>query len=772
MPARRKTRIRRGHITRRRLTQPLAILLAFAASTAGMHTVLQDARWWLLGLLLTVVVLGSSLAAAALGAGRILSPLVAAGALVATLTIVFAADTAFLGFVPTGESAQRFSGLLRDSVQSITWQSVPATAGTGITCLIGIGIGALVLLADIVAFSLRLPALVGLPLVAVFLVPGLTPAGSTDGFWFAATAVSYLWLLLIGRPRQTVPALAIGVVAVIVGLVLPGALPGVDLTVTTSSLGASVITGVNPVLSLGDDLRRGAEKTALTYSTLSNDPHYLRLTTVQDFSGTDWGPSEPSLDSADTPVQFGDPPGLSSQVPTDREISYVNVANLWSPWLPVPYPTMRVTGLTGKWLWDPESLTVASNNSLARGENYTVTSLLVDPTPEQLQAAGTIVPAGLNQYLELPGNVPSVIADTAARVTAGAGSNYERAVGLQQFFRGGDFTYSEQTPVTDGYDGTGMAVIAAFLDKRSGYCIQFASAMAVMARTLGIPSRIAVGFLPGTESNETDQGRTLYEVTTHDLHTWPELYFDGIGWVPFEPTASRGVIPDYANQANAGVPAPLPLPSSSPAPSQSPSVAAPGRSPQIDNGPTVAGWLSGANWGGWLTLIGALAAAIALVLLPAGIRLTRRRRCLAALRNGTGTAAGAWREVIEAARDVGVRLSPVLTPREMDARLARTNGMTAAGRDALNRLRQAVEKEGYGSPDDPGPGALAADLRSVVGALMAGTDAGGRIRAILLPSSLLPSSSRLFSSLLFSSLWPRFARRIRGFRSRVLRRPA
>src|SRR5690606_33996335 len=144
--------------------------------------------------------------------------------------------------------------------------------------------------------------------------------------------------------------------------------------------------------------------------------------------------------------------------------------------------------------------TIASNGSLAAGEDFTVESVRVQPTPEQLRAAGARVPEGFERYLELPA-LPEAIAVAARELTAGAGSNYERAVALQQALRSSPFRYSENAPVADGYDATNMQAIAAFLEAGSGYCIHFASAMATMARVLGIPSRIIVGFQQGTRQH-------------------------------------------------------------------------------------------------------------------------------------------------------------------------------------------------------------------------------------------------------------------------------
>lgn len=743
------------------LGRVLVLLLAFAVTFGGLHTILEGVGWWLLCLALAALVLGGALAVRTVLRGhpivaRIVAPLVGAVLAIGTIVVRFASDTALLGVIPTAETLDRFRKLVRDAGYSITWQNVPATADEPISFVLAVGAAALLLLTEVFAFSLRLPALAGLPLAAVFLVPGMTPEGETDGWLFAAGALSYLALLLVGRPRRLVPALAIGVAAVTGGLVLPGALPSTDITATSSGLGPTVSTGVNPMLRLGDDLRSGDVHVALRYSTVSGKPEYLRLVEVSDFFSSDWGPSQPSLDPQNRPVDFPRAPGLAVGVTTGREVTYIHVANLLSPWLPVPYPATSITGLDGSWQYVPESFTVASNLSLARGEDYTVSSVVLTPTPEQLLAAGSQVPQGFADYLSLPPDTPELIAATAEDVTAGESSNYARALALQGYLRSAPFQYSETAPVTDGYDGTGVDVVAAFLEQHRGYCIHFASAMAVMARELGIPSRIIVGFQPGALQNGDDHGRRQFEVTTKDLHAWPELYFSGIGWIPFEPTPSRGSLPDYANPLLSGVPVIQGAPA---APGGSASGLNDGAAPQIDEGPTVVRWLSSGQWGGWLAIAGVVLLLFAIGLIPAGVRWMRRRRRLVALRSGRGTAASAWHEVMESAEDVGILVSRALTPREAVARLNRVRGMSDAGREALERIGRAVEREGYGRPTPVGvaePGepsvsqvqsGLAADLTVVLGCLRAGADGNGRLRAAMMPPSLVSRTVKLVGRL-------------------------
>ena len=128
---------------------------------------------------------------------------------------------------------------------------------------------------------------------------------------------------------------------------------------------------------------------------------------------------------------------------------------------------------------------------------------------------------------------------------------------IQKYLRSAEFTYSLQSPVQGGYDGNGLSVLADFLTQKSGYCIHFASAMAVMARLEGIPSRIAVGYAPGRSTGATvsvaGQGAAagvrgrLPGTPTRGRSSTSRAWAGS----PFEPTPSRGVVPAYATEAAA-----------------------------------------------------------------------------------------------------------------------------------------------------------------------------------------------------------------------------
>ncbi len=121
------------------------------------------------------------------------------------------------------------------------------------------------------------------------------------------------------------------------------------------------------------------------------------------------------------------------------------------------------------------------------------------------------------------------VAQLAERLTAGDDNAYDAAVAIEDHLRTG-YAYDEEPP-------RHRLPLRAFLfQDRIGYCQQFAGSMALMLRMVGIPARVAAGFAPGTP---LANGRG-FEVTDLDAHAWVEVYFNGIGWVPFDPTPPAG----------------------------------------------------------------------------------------------------------------------------------------------------------------------------------------------------------------------------------------
>ena len=159
-------------------------------------------------------------------------------------------------------------------------------------------------------------------------------------------------------------------------------------------------------------------------------------------------------------------------------------------------------------------------------ESYSALSVLPQPTPAQLRATAIAYPVGTDVYLQLPRIDPRV-RDLARQITAGAGTTYEKAAALENYLRT-HYGYSLQMASTPPADA-----LAYFLfQRKEGHCEYFASSMAVMLRTLGIPSRMVNGFRTGEYNDLTGS----YIIRGHDAHSWVEAYIPGYAWVTFDPT--------------------------------------------------------------------------------------------------------------------------------------------------------------------------------------------------------------------------------------------
>ena len=311
--------------------------------------------------------------------------------------------------------------------------------------------------------------------------------------------------------------------------------------------GGGNVSQLNPTVQLGGWLTARTETTLLKFTSTDTNPEYLRAVTLDTFDGRAWkwkqAAQKPAGSARDVPAgPLDGAPG--SDVQTD-----VNIIGLSQVWLPVPYPGGSIDGLTGGWAYDGDTLDVfGTGSSSTHGQQYSVVSRPDEPTAVELQGASPAPDDLEAKYTALPDDIPASVRQLTQQIMVGASNEYDKALALQQFFISSKnhFTYTT-TP-----DLPGNNPLVAFLTKRQGFCQQFAGAYAVMARLAGLPTRIEIGFTPGT----SDRTGT-YTVTNKNAHAWPEVYFSGYGWVRFEPTASApaGVAqPDYAPDPNKPAP--------------------------------------------------------------------------------------------------------------------------------------------------------------------------------------------------------------------------
>ena len=178
----------------------------------------------------------------------------------------------------------------------------------------------------------------------------------------------------------------------------------------------------------------------------------------------------------------------------------------------------------------------ASVRPFAEGSSYRVLSQVPQPTTAQLEAAGTIYPATVGEkFLQLPANRPEILPETAQKIQTDYDPQtpYDAARAIERYLiYDGGFTYN----INVDYDRADKAIEEFLGEGKQGFCTQFATSMALLAREMGIPSRVVYG---ATSGDEVEPGE--YLVTGRDMHTWVELYFPGVGWYPFDPTPGFSV---------------------------------------------------------------------------------------------------------------------------------------------------------------------------------------------------------------------------------------
>ena len=316
-------------------------------------------------------------------------------------------------------------------------------------------------------------------------------------------------------------------------------------------------------------------------------------------------------------------------------------------------------------------------------------------------------------YTELP-VIPRGVTTQARDVTQGASTNFERAWMLQHFFRdSGAFEYSVE--VSTGSDALSLDRWLnddTSLNYRTGYCEQFALSMAVMGRILGIPSRVVLGFTPGTEDVVGD-GVRVVRVRDINAHAWVEMWMDGFGWVRFDPTPRSDDVQPVSLTAgfNPASFAPEPSQIEAPTPEGQQGFLEPEAflDEPVTITPTPAWWL-----------IGIVVAVLVVSITPIAKRIRRRRR-LSAAREGDITAV--WDELVDRLQDLGEPVAPTLTPIEF-----------ARQKDgALVPMAVSYSSTLYGGREGQ---ASASDLYSLEGWVETNYDGLHRFRAAVNPRSL------------------------------------
>ncbi|HWG97879.1 MAG TPA: DUF3488 and transglutaminase-like domain-containing protein [Pilimelia sp.] len=712
--------------------------------------------------------------------------------LLLALTWRFPSGGELLGVLPGPATFAGFGRLARDAALDAQSHATPVPDRPGLLFVTVAGIGLVAILVDLCTVALRRPAMAGLPMLAIYSVPVAVHSASVPALPFVVGAAGFLWLLAadnVDRVRrfgrrftgdgrsvdvwEPSPLAAAGrrlaALGVVLAVALPLAVPGM-----TGGLLERLGTGGGD----GDGDSRGARRPGQTvdlFAELSgrlqqdevedlvrvrtNDPRpfYLRFAVADQVTARGFRNGTPSGE----PVTRGlpEPPkaasaGISHTVYEAR----VQVSDRFDmPMLPVYAVPTRTEGLDAGWYYAADRQVLYSPRSSAAGRSYSFEYVRSEFSPDALRAA----PSARHELgIDFAG-VPAVepVDDLVRDLTRNARTDYDRVRAIYDYLTSDGFTYSLETePGSSGVD------IVDFLEAKTGFCEQYAAAMTWLVRSAGVPARVAFGFANG-DKRDGD----VRVLTNRNLHAWTEVYFSGLGWVPFDATPAYGVPgsvvsewapdPNRPPEATAGPGAPVDPGTEGPA--------GPTGGPERGNvdgneaGEVVVAPRSAAPpWWVFGVLAALLAALVAPAVRRAMLRRGRQRRAVA-VRGGPAVAGSdpppgemrvvpggaeaasraraeahaAWDELLDTMIDYRVPVDATETPRLTAERLAGRAAMGPAA-DSVRLLGQAEERARY-AREPLGAGQLDQALRTVRRALAGAATRRVRIVAALLPPSVL-----------------------------------
>jgi transglutaminase-like putative cysteine protease len=769
----------------------VAAAIATMLASIALYPLLAGGTWFWggVGAIIVVAAVGAATRRRAIPA--ILCLLAALGAELLYLNAVFAGRQSWAGLVPTGASMRHLQVLLHQAMLETHKYAPPVLPRPGITLLTVAGIGLVAVLTDLLAVRLHRPAIAGLPLLVLFCVPLTTDArpGAMGGtLVFCAGMVGYLGLLSAdGRHRLRLwgrlihpwqddadsqgpdvrPLAAagrrIGSAAVVLALALPLLVPGLkahrlfpgDGTGKGGGGSHGKISFPKPLDLLNTDLRETHPVPVLTYHTSNGTPPYLQVYVLGNLTTNAWTMGQAPATTALTSKGFMPAvPFMNRNTSGPPVREWINLGgNLQNAsnvnYLPLPYAARQVKISGGSnWRIDGNTLSVLSSSAKLAGLHYQVLAKDVNPLPQDLRTLPSMAGSS-SPYLNVPAKYRTKkIRKLVKRITKDRNTPYGKAVAIQAWFTApGHFTYSLKVPQTQ----SPSALIDFLTKSKTGYCQQFAFAMAVLARLVGIPSRVVVGYTQGTFS-----GSDNWQVKTTDAHAWPELLFPGVGWLRFEPTP-----PDSAGQ-QPGQATAIPPPYSTPLADQSNINPATGQrvntntntgSTQQNHGqsslsklkktaPTGAGGATAGRHHGTPPFVPVIIALLVVLLIaPATTRIAGRRWRWWRAQDDLARAHVAWHELRNDLTDYRIPYRDSETPRVLTRRVATSLGLAGAERDALERIALAEERASYAiSPADSAR--LQADEALVRRAVARSGATSARWLAVIAPpSALIPVRS-------------------------------
>lgn len=652
--------------------------------------------------------------------------------------------------------------LLDAAVKTVTTYKAPAPHHEGITFMMVLLALAVAIATDAFAVTWNAPAAAGLPLLTSYLVTaanGSEPLGMASFLppvalwlcmvWLGSGTLMRRWATASGSvddgptggrslASSLVTAGLVAAVAIAGSVSTAAVVPHFSPRYIAEGFGragsdGSGTVGFNDTLDLTRSLQDTNTDPVLDYTSTRPSATPLRVLATSYYSRGEWMVA--GLDEAE-PFEI---PLPGTGVRREYQLEVRN-NQLRAPRLATMYAATHaeVDGSGNTVTIDPVTRDIRVSESV---DSYRVDFVDTVPTPAQIRAASSgggppAAPDVRPDDLQLPPGSELALFEWAQQVVGtGADDPLEIATRIQDHLR--DTT--QYTYTLDVQDSTQLGddadAVLAFRQTRRGYCVQFATAMIMLARASGIPARMVIGFLPGTPQN----GRMV--VRQSDAHAWPELYFSGVGWLRFEPTPGQrsGTPPAYAVDAPAAASTsarPTREDLERPTRSLETGGTAPTTAPESSSGPTLLDRLAGAlTLGNLLSVLGLLAALMVVFLMPiTAWFIDRRRRRRAATQQQLAEVE--WQRLTEQLDDLGLPPPPGGTLRHTRAHYIGHGHLDEPAQEALARVTRTLEDNRYARPDSTtrrDRRSPAEDVHGIVSFVRRTRSRGTRIRAFLLP---------------------------------------
>ncbi|GIG54276.1 transglutaminase family protein [Demequina activiva] len=539
------------------------IAIATFLGLYGLSTMLEMGPWVRTVAVVLLVATATLVITRLLSRSRVLPTLLAALVSVVVMIPLFARrEDGSAHLLPTPGGLGDLGAAMRGGVEYAAVTIAPAPEALPLTALITAVTVALFLVAEHLAVSWRAAATAGLLLLIPWLPAVIFQHRISTGALIAAIIAWLLALALArrvaGSERRPAVAGALTATAATMGgvlLVAPTALGGLGwgmIPRIDAPASLETATRLNLDLDLRTSLTTNSTTPVMVYTTEGPKPDAFKLYALTDFDGVKWSREEAPLPGIAAGSGLLWPEPVESWNDQRRQRIDMQVLNLQETNLPLP-PSPRTLDLEGPWFYDSERDEVVSDEATAREMQY---SIVTDPrfvSDRDLRETQERIDGGEDptdpRYLSIsPAIDASRVESLATELTSEAETRYDQAIAIQQFLRDPlQFTYDTSVSPSGG------DAISTFLDDRSGYCVQFATTMVMMARSLDIPARMSVGFLAGSATDAD-----TFVIQGGDAHAWPELWFPGAGWVRFEPTPAvqTGAPPEYADPFTSNAPIP------------------------------------------------------------------------------------------------------------------------------------------------------------------------------------------------------------------------